>query len=301
MLQRSDSKRQWADIHDSDSSQGERSFKRRSSSSLRIMSMDSYCETERSFDGLSQLKDLRISEEAVLSLDSHYSHLSTQDSFEDPILPFSFDQHVVPVYIPCPITCVSAEGCVDSIPFISTLSLVPGQIPDANRLPEPGLCNEEQGRQVEAAPTASPSKRWKAQTLTPSPERLPALVEVPARRRRRIKRKSAPAQDDMERQPVSKTDAERLTMAADSGAAEQAPPPPLPNECEAEWLERLERRQRAVMIVKASDEYQACLQQGGPRPPTPDPMNRALSKRQWEGQVMQWRLGLRPDTVQAKD
>lgn len=73
----------------------------------------------------------------------------------------------------------------------------------------------------------------------------------------------------------------------------------LPPASEEDWQHREEKRRRALMIVKASDEYQAysTAKCSSPRkecePQTPDASDRLISKRRWEQEVQQWRAGLR--------
>lgn len=74
----------------------------------------------------------------------------------------------------------------------------------------------------------------------------------------------------------------------------------LPKPSEKDWLRRIEKRKAAVVIVKASQQYKAYQQITSQTnlldlhaPRTPDPTDRAMSKRQWEEEVRLWRLALR--------
>ena len=60
------------------------------------------------------------------------------------------------------------------------------------------------------------------------------------------------------------------------------------------WRRREAKRRAAVEGVKASREYAACSE----RPPTPDPSDRALTKRQWERCMQDWRQALRSRVAQ---
>jgi len=82
--------------------------------------------------------------------------------------------------------------------------------------------------------------------------------------------------------------------AGSASAAEEA------KEAE-EWRHRVEKRGRAVEMIKTTPDYQAYAQSrpagqalhGAPAPRTPDSTDRAVSKRRWEQEVQQWRAGLR--------
>lgn len=66
------------------------------------------------------------------------------------------------------------------------------------------------------------------------------------------------------------------------------------NTCEDEWQRRLEKRQAAIRLIKSSQEYKAvaaCCHTARPR--TPNPCNRASSKRDWEAETMRWRAALK--------
>mmetsp|Transcript_121105 Transcript_121105/g.241237 ORF Transcript_121105/g.241237 Transcript_121105/m.241237 type:complete len:249 (-) Transcript_121105:169-915(-) len=75
---------------------------------------------------------------------------------------------------------------------------------------------------------------------------------------------------------------------------------PLPKASEKDWRRREEKRQAAVLAIKASLEYQELLSsraRGEPGvdvvPGTPDPIDHTTSKRAWEASVMQWRNALK--------
>ena len=68
---------------------------------------------------------------------------------------------------------------------------------------------------------------------------------------------------------------------------------------EDEWMRRHAKRMSIVESTKKSPEYEHMLRCGPimqvldeSRPPTPDPTDRRLSKRQWEHTVMNWRHDL---------
>lgn len=64
---------------------------------------------------------------------------------------------------------------------------------------------------------------------------------------------------------------------------------------EEDWQRRIEMRQKAVDIVKKYPEYKWCAEarQEGDGPGTPDPKDRAISKRRWKYLTAQWRLALK--------
>jgi len=75
---------------------------------------------------------------------------------------------------------------------------------------------------------------------------------------------------------------------------------PLPEASEEDWRRREDKRQAAVLTIKASLEYQELLSsraRGEPGvdvvPGTPDPIDHTTSKRAWEASVMQWRNALK--------
>ena len=60
------------------------------------------------------------------------------------------------------------------------------------------------------------------------------------------------------------------------------------------WQTRMAHRVAGVAGVKRSDDYtRATADPQAPRPRTPDPTDRRLSKRAWERSVQQWRIGLK--------
>jgi hypothetical protein len=63
---------------------------------------------------------------------------------------------------------------------------------------------------------------------------------------------------------------------------------------ESVWRRREAKRRAAVEAVKASRGYAVCSE----RPPTPDPSDRALTKRQWERGMQDWRQALRTRVAQ---
>merc|ERR1719221_1833168 len=85
---------------------------------------------------------------------------------------------------------------------------------------------------------------------------------------------------------------------ADQGPAPTSQQGP-PNQDDAQWAVRLQTRNGGVAIIKASPEYRMMQEsyhaerrrngRAQPRPRTPDPYNRKLSKRQWETEVKVWR------------
>eukprot|EP00931_Biecheleriopsis_adriatica_P038855 TRINITY_DN22223_c0_g1_i1.p1 TRINITY_DN22223_c0_g1~~TRINITY_DN22223_c0_g1_i1.p1 ORF type:complete len:189 (-),score=45.64 TRINITY_DN22223_c0_g1_i1:84-650(-) len=73
----------------------------------------------------------------------------------------------------------------------------------------------------------------------------------------------------------------------------------VPPASEDDWQHREEKRRRAVLIVKATPDYQTYAEAGTSTekevgaPRTPDASDRAMSKRRWEQEVQQWRASLR--------
>merc|ERR1719277_443478 len=65
-----------------------------------------------------------------------------------------------------------------------------------------------------------------------------------------------------------------------------------------DWQHRIGMRQKAIIIVKESMEYQSCSESrrgkghGDGEPKTPDPMDQTVSKRQWKFAVQAWRAAL---------
>jgi len=72
----------------------------------------------------------------------------------------------------------------------------------------------------------------------------------------------------------------------------------LPEASEDEWLRRIESRRRAILLAKDTREYRRYIgskmhdERDVDDPTTPDPLNRATSKRNWKYQVQQWRAAL---------
>ena len=69
-----------------------------------------------------------------------------------------------------------------------------------------------------------------------------------------------------------------------------------PNEdvTEEVWQRRSAHRLAGVTAVKRSTDYVAATDDPNvPRPSTPDPTDRRVSKRAWERSVQEWRLGLK--------
>ena len=63
------------------------------------------------------------------------------------------------------------------------------------------------------------------------------------------------------------------------------------NADDEEWAVRLRKRLVIVQAIKQTSEYQTPWQVSGvPLPVTPNPRDRDCSKRQWEEQVMVWRM-----------
>jgi len=81
-------------------------------------------------------------------------------------------------------------------------------------------------------------------------------------------------------------------------AAPRTPPSGRPCEeaTEEDWQRRIEMRKKAVDIVKKYPEYKWCAeasQEKGDGPCTPNPKDRAISKRRWKYLTAQWRLALK--------
>ena len=72
-------------------------------------------------------------------------------------------------------------------------------------------------------------------------------------------------------------------------------PPCGPNkDCTPEtWEKRSAHRLAGVKAIQRSSDYIAVVTAGVPRPKTPDPTDRKLSKRAWERGVQQWRMDLK--------
>lgn len=103
------------------------------------------------------------------------------------------------------------------------------------------------------------------------------------------------------------TDAEFRTSPQESSLSESQQSAAVENQSEAsseDWQHREEKRRKAVVIVKATPEYQSWSAQvernpqlrcaaGTPAPRTPDASDRAVSKRRWEQEVQSWRAALK--------
>jgi len=103
------------------------------------------------------------------------------------------------------------------------------------------------------------------------------------------------------------TDAELRTSPQESSLPESQHSAAVENQSEAsseDWQHREEKRKKAVVIVKATPEYQFWSAQvernpqlrcaaGTPAPRTPDASDRAVSKRRWEQEVQSWRAALK--------
>ena len=63
---------------------------------------------------------------------------------------------------------------------------------------------------------------------------------------------------------------------------------------EATWARRLRKRTEGVEAIKRSEDYlQVTADPSHPRPKTPDPHDRKVSKRSWERSVQVWRFDLK--------
>jgi len=68
----------------------------------------------------------------------------------------------------------------------------------------------------------------------------------------------------------------------------------LPEASEEDWQRRVQKRHAIVAHIKGTAEYKSCsAMQRASRPITPDPYDRSVSKRQWEGIIVNWRNSLR--------
>ena len=65
-----------------------------------------------------------------------------------------------------------------------------------------------------------------------------------------------------------------------------------PTASEEVWNKRIWHRQNAIQIVKGKREYLHSREQPN-RPTTPDPLDRNISKRDWEKGVQKWQAQLR--------
>merc|ERR1712039_1042930 len=63
----------------------------------------------------------------------------------------------------------------------------------------------------------------------------------------------------------------------------------MPAASDKEWLSRSSKRQAAIDLVKKTEEYKRCLASGRQPPVAPDANERAISKRNWEVEVMRFR------------
>ena len=66
--------------------------------------------------------------------------------------------------------------------------------------------------------------------------------------------------------------------------------PQVPEADEADWTRRIQKRSEALVSIKRREEYAAVPVAS--RPKTPDPQDRAVSKRDWETSVQLWRSQL---------
>lgn len=64
---------------------------------------------------------------------------------------------------------------------------------------------------------------------------------------------------------------------------------------------RVEKRRKALLDLKAGEVYQLALASGASRPLTPDPEDRATTKRHWDTLVTFWKRDLRVAAGQAAD
>lgn len=110
----------------------------------------------------------------------------------------------------------------------------------------------------------------------------------PSPARRRIMRKRSHVD------PASQLNGKRQRDSVPTEAA------PLPEASEEDWRRREEKRQSAVLSIKALPEYielRGSRARGEPGaeavPGTPDPTDHTVSKRAWECRVMQWRNALK--------
>lgn len=73
----------------------------------------------------------------------------------------------------------------------------------------------------------------------------------------------------------------------------------VPSASEDDWQRRIEVRERAVAVGKATSEYQACIEAqllngcGEDDIVTPDPRDRTISKRRWKYELQNWRTALK--------
>jgi hypothetical protein len=152
---------------------------------------------------------------------------------------------------------------------------------DAARVPAPGIL------------TYDPYEDAYADCLVPYPAALPATVMTPFEMR-----------TEPERPPgmfVAPEQAEKCPQAEkDDLAQEQASKAPQDGpQTEKDWVDREKKRQEGLEKMKASEAYansQDFMSKEAKtirRPPTPDPANRKIAKREWERQMAAWRVAWR--------
>lgn len=111
---------------------------------------------------------------------------------------------------------------------------------------------------------------------------------------RRKRRGGGPAEAQQTMSPQKRA---KAVQASADGAEEASQAPH--HEGGEDWKHRVEKRGRAVDMIKATPDYRAYSKarpagerlQGEPR--TPEATDRTVSKRRWEQEVQQWRAGLR--------
>ena len=95
-----------------------------------------------------------------------------------------------------------------------------------------------------------------------------------------------PEEDEPQRQ--------RLPGPGERRGRSRSPPCGPDEDCPPEtWEKRSAHRLAGVKAIKRSSDYIAVATAGGPRPKTPNPTDRKLSKRAWERGVQQWRMDLK--------
>eukprot|EP00929_Paragymnodinium_shiwhaense_P010722 TRINITY_DN11563_c0_g1_i2.p1 TRINITY_DN11563_c0_g1~~TRINITY_DN11563_c0_g1_i2.p1 ORF type:complete len:320 (+),score=70.90 TRINITY_DN11563_c0_g1_i2:178-1137(+) len=146
---------------------------------------------------------------------------------------------------------------------------------------------------------SSGANDWSASmSLPPAPVMLPVLPEMEVSVEVNTAGSRLNPSGRRIRRKTSRLALQETGLGMPSGSASEAE-----NETvtEEEWDRRHNKRKHAIIIVKsANDDWkrlEAARQAGealGPAAPrTPDPMDRAISKRQWEQGVMNWRTHLR--------
>ena len=71
---------------------------------------------------------------------------------------------------------------------------------------------------------------------------------------------------------------------------------------EATWARRLRKRTEGVEAIKRSEDYlQVTADPSHPRPKTPDPHDRKVSKRSWERSVQVWRFDLKAVAAKLRE